>query len=171
MKGNWKFAPASSMMLALAASGCKAPSVNLATPEPIKVDIAMRVDVYQHGGAKAQPTPKPGAETDPALRRKLRMAEIQDFKNQRLVGENREGLLTVIKEPEGTFGEYVRRTVASENADRLEEMNRLAAERKLSLIEIQKQQAEAWRTRAFTGEWIEVEEEPGRWVWQPKAAP
>ena len=159
------------LVVTLAAAGCKTPSVNLATPEPIKVDIAMRVDVYQHGGARAQPSPKPAAETDPARRRRMRMAEIQDFKNQRIVGENREGLLTVVEESEGAFGDYVRRTVAAENADRLEEMNRLATERKLPLVEIQKQQAEAWRTRAFAGELVEVEGPPGSWSWQPKAAP
>ncbi|MCX7868847.1 MAG: YdbL family protein [Terrimicrobiaceae bacterium] len=156
-------------LAALVLTGCQAPSVNLATPEPIKVDIAMRVDVYQHGGSKPQASSKPAAAADPALRRKGRMAEIQDFKNQRLVGENREGLLSVVKEPEGAFGDYVRRTVEAENADRIEEMSRVAAARKLPITEIQRQQAELWRARAFEGELIEVEEAPGRWTWQPKA--
>jgi uncharacterized lipoprotein YajG len=29
-------------------AGCKAPTVNLATSDPIKVDINMRLDVYQY---------------------------------------------------------------------------------------------------------------------------
>lgn len=156
-------------VLAALAAGCQAPSVNLTTPEPLKVDIALRVDVYQHGGTKApQATPAPAPEPDPAQRRRNRMSEIQDLKNQRLVGENREGLLTVVQEPPGEFGAYVRRTVEEENRDRLAEMARLAEARKMSLPDIQREQAELWRARSFAGEWVEVEVEPGRWEWKPK---
>ena len=37
----------SAAALALLA-GCSTPTVNLSTAEPIKVDIAMRLDVYDH---------------------------------------------------------------------------------------------------------------------------
>jgi uncharacterized protein YdbL (DUF1318 family) len=153
-----------------ALAGCKAPSVNLATPEPIKVDIAMRLDVYQHGGNRTAQSPRSEQKTDPAQRRRNRMADIQDFKNQRLVGENREGLVTVLAPPQGEYGDYVRQTVDAENADRLEQMKDLAEARKTSLPDVQKEQAALWRNRAFAGELVEVETQPGTWEWKPKGS-
>jgi uncharacterized protein YdbL (DUF1318 family) len=151
---------------------CKAPSVNLATEDPIKVDIAMRLDVYQHANAKPEGSPaatrKPDAAEDPASRRRNRMADIQTFKNDRIVGENREGFVSIRDLPQGEYGDYVRKTVEAENADRLAQMNDIAEARKTSLPAIQKEQAELWRNRAFKGEFIEVEIEPGVWQWTAK---
>ncbi|MEI8313269.1 MAG: hypothetical protein WCH98_21165, partial [Verrucomicrobiota bacterium] len=56
----------SAAALALLA-GCSTPTVNLSTAEPIKVDIAMRLDVYDHNksagtkasGAAANTTEEP----------------------------------------------------------------------------------------------------------------
>jgi uncharacterized protein YdbL (DUF1318 family) len=154
-----------------ALAACKAPRVNLATEDPIKVDIAMRLDVYQHTSAKPAGSPAPQAAApaeDPASRRRNRMADIQTFKNERIVGENREGFVSIRDLPQGEYGVYVRKTVEAENADRLAQMNDIAEARKTSLPAIQKEQAELWRNRAFKGEFIEVEVEPGVWKWIAK---
>jgi uncharacterized protein YdbL (DUF1318 family) len=156
-------------------TGCKAPTVNLSTAEPIKVDINVRLDVYQYGDKEktdASPAPNSPAlaapETNPATRRRNRMADIQTFKNNGLIGENREGLVAIRSDPPGEYGAYVRRTVEAENADRMAQMKELAESRKTSLLEIQKEQAELWRNRAFKGELIEMEIEPGEWRWIEK---
>jgi len=156
-------------VLALVA-GCKAPSINLTTGEPIKVDIAMRLDVYQHTDSEGQPskpaTPARGANA--AERRKNREADIQTFKNSRLVGEGHDGLLVVLAETAGENGDYVREYVAAENADRMAQMKARSEKEKRSLAEIQKEQAELWANRSFKGEWIEVQGANGAWGWQQK---
>ncbi len=161
-----------SLCLLALAVGCKAPTVNLGTAEPIKVDIDMRLDVYQHSNTTkpaAQATPKPEAATaDPATRRRNRMADIQIYKNSAYIGEGRDGLVSIQKLPEGEYGDTVRKTVETENADRLEQMKDIAETRKVSLVEIQKEQAALWRNRAFKGELIEIEVEPGVWKWTAK---
>jgi uncharacterized protein YdbL (DUF1318 family) len=163
-----------SLILAAACAlinGCKAPTVNLATSEPIKVDINMRLDVYQYSSPTtqkpAQPQASAAAQT-PESRRRNRMADIQQFKNQRLVGESRDGLLVIRTKPEGEYGDYVRITVEEENADRTDLMKSLAESQKTSLPEIQAKQAELWRNRSFKGEWIEIPGPDGTWKWAQK---
>ncbi|MEM8954305.1 MAG: DUF1318 domain-containing protein [Verrucomicrobiota bacterium] len=150
--------------------GCTKPfDVNLATEEPIKVDIDMRVNVHQYGE-------KPREEKDAQLsheqiveRMWARMAEVQELKNNRLVGENRMGLLAIRELPAGDYGEYVTRTVLEENTDRSYLMTREVQERGLELVEVQRQQWENRKQNAFPGEWIEVEEDmPGRYRWVRK---
>ena len=74
-------------LIAVVMAGCSAPTVNLATGEPIKVDISMRLDVYNHN---KEPAARAGgaipADT-PEVRRRNRMADIQNSKNSRLIGE------------------------------------------------------------------------------------
>jgi uncharacterized protein YdbL (DUF1318 family) len=153
----------------LLATGCAAPTVRLATAEPIKMDINVRLDVYQHNPPAAKtaaPSPTPAS---PEASRRKRMGDIQNFKNQRLVGEGRDGLLAIRSTPEGTFGEYVRLGVEAENADRMALMKSLAETQKKPLPEVQTQQAEMWRTRSFAGEWIEVPQADGTWLWVQKS--
>lgn len=154
-------------------AGCSIPSINLATSEPIKVDIDMRLDVYQYnnaGNAKTGTTSAEGNKTDVTVesRRRNRMADIQDFKNNRLIGEGHEGMLVIREMPEGEYGAYVKKTVDAENADRMEQMQKTAAEKKTSLTEIQTQTAEIWRKSAFKGEYIEIQQPDGSWKLTPK---
>ena len=150
---------------------CKAPTVNLSTNEPIKVDINMRLDVYQYSSpttkkpAAPQTTP---AGQSPEARRRNRMADIQQFKNERLAGEGHDGLLVILKKPEGEYGDYVRVAIDEENADRMELMKSLAESQRTSLPEIQSKQAELWRNRSFKGEWIETQQPDGSWKWVQK---
>jgi uncharacterized protein YdbL (DUF1318 family) len=96
------------------------------------------------------------------------MADIQQFKNERLVGEGHDGLLVIRSKPEGDYGDYVRVAVEEENTDRMELMKSLAERQKTSLPEIQTKQAELWRNRSFKGEWIETPEADGSWKWEQK---
>ena len=85
--------------------------------------MTLRVDIFQHkteGTQEAQAAaPEPDAGTsDDEVRRRARMGEIQTVKNSRLVGENRYGLLTIMRLPPGEYGNRVEAMVAAENADR-----------------------------------------------------
>lgn len=161
---------AASLLLACLLAACKAPTVNLSTPDPIVVDVNMRVDIYDRGGESAAPKPPAPSADLPAVdaRRRARMGDVQNFKNSRLVGENRAGLLVVRDKPEGSYGRYVEKVVAEENADRMTVMRQLAAERQVPLEDIQKQQGELWRNRSFSGEWIEKPGGPDGWTWSKK---
>lgn len=171
--------------LGLFLCACTTPSINLGTNEPIKVDISMRVDVYQYEADSATAAPasatgsnsiRPAGATPQAAegatreeRRKNRQADIQVFKNSRLIGESREGLLVVLDEPEGDYGDYIRETVERENYDRMEEMKQSSESLKRQLAEIQSEQAKLWINRSFKGEWIEKEKPDGKYQWIQKA--
>ena len=141
------------------------PTVRVATPEPLKVDVDMRIDIYQHATSDA---PAAGPEAEAQDRRRARMAEIQTLKNARIVGENRHGLLSLIQAPPGEYGDYARRTLEAENADRLALMKQLAAERRVPMAQIEAEQATLWRERAFPGEWTEVEGPDRACHWERK---
>lgn len=150
-------------------AGCSAPTVNLATGEPIKVDIAMRLDVYNHNkesaakGAGASPT------SDTETRRRNRMADIQNFKNSRLIGEGHNGLLSIQVDSPGEAGDYVRKTVAAENEDRMALMKALADKGEKSLPAVQTEQGALWQKRSFEGELIEITNPDGTFSWVPKS--
>ena len=154
---------------ALVCSGCRGPSFSLSTPEPIVVDVNMRVDIYERAVGSSAPIPPAAADLPAAdARRRSRMGDIQTFKNSRLVGEGRDGLLSVLSRPEGGYGAYVEKMVAEENSDRLVAMRQLAVERKMSLAEVQAQQGELWRNRSFSGEWVEEQQDNSAWRWVQK---
>lgn len=154
-------------IFALVLPGCAGPTVNLATPEPVKVDISMRLDVYQHasGSDKTSPDKKsPVADTD----RLNRSADIQTFKNSRLVGEGADALLAIRVDTPGDYGTQIRKTVEAENIDRMALMKERSAREKIPLPAVQKNQAELARKMAFQGEWIEEEKPDGTRQWVQK---
>jgi hypothetical protein len=150
-------------------AGCSSIPIDVGTSEAVKVDIAMKVDVYQHAdpqaGKKVVVQPPP---TDVAKSRRDRMAEIQILKNSRLVGESHAGSLAVRNLPPGEYGDYVRTTVDAENADRARLLEKLAKEKGLPVADAEKQQAELFRKNAFPGEWIEVPDAEGKFAWKQK---
>jgi hypothetical protein len=152
---------------ALTTASCAGPTVNLATPDPVKVDIAMRLDVYSHGEGSAAEPPVPPSE-DPVAARRNRMADIQTFKDSRIVGEGSDGLLAIRVETPGDYGDYIRKTVAAENADRMALMKAEAEKTKSPLPEIQQGKAAIARQMAFKGEWIEKVGEDGTTAWTRK---
>ena len=154
-----------------AVAGCSLPAISLSTPQPINVNVAMKLDVYQHNPPTAdKKTAVVALDTQAAIqqRRRDRLGEIQPLKNSRLVGENHLGLLEVRNPAPGEYGDYVRRVVTEENADRAALMAQLAKTQNQPLPEVQKQLAEDAVHSAFNGEWIEVAKPNGRYVWAPK---
>lgn len=152
-------------------AGCTLPQIDLGTPEPIKVDINMRLDVYQYEeGTKPGPlaTPTPVPSGDLATRQEDRAADVQVFKNSRLVGEGADGLMVILEETQGDYGDFVRDMVRAENADRMTMMKGIAEKERKSLAEVQKQQAELWRNRSFSGEYIQIAGGDGKLGWKQK---
>lgn len=153
---------------ALLLASCAAPTVNLATPQPIKVDIAVRLDVYQHTKETAKKSALATTSLDPAEARRKRMADIQTFKNSRLVGEGRDALLSIRVETAGDYGDFIRKTVDAENADRMVLLKSEAERQKTSLPQVQSKQADLAAKLAFKGEWIEVVKDPDSPTWIQK---
>ncbi len=141
-------------------AGC-APTINLATPEPIKVDVGVRLDVYQKTAPSKAKEEQSSLEI--AANRRLRSGEIQQLKNNRIVGEDRDGYLD-LKEPpkDPKYLAYAQGIVAAENADRsfLYLANAQAQNKPLEMIE--REYAQLWSDRAFPGEW--VQKENGTWT-------
>lgn len=151
-------------------AGCGGVPVSIRTPQPLEADVTLRVDIFQHRvetPADAQ-APAPTAETgtsDEEVRRRERMSQVQGLKNSRIAGENRSGLLTIVRLPAGAYGREVERVVAAENADRMTLMRAEAAARRVPLATVEREQAAQWRERAFPGEWIEVQRGDNAWQW------
>jgi uncharacterized protein YdbL (DUF1318 family) len=149
-------------------AGCKSIPIDLGTRESVKVDLSMKVDVYQHAdsGTAKKSTPPPPA--DITTSRRNRMAEIQTLKNSRLVGENHAGYLEVRTSPPGEYGDYVRAIVDAENSDRARLIEKLAKDKHITVSEAERTQAELFRTNAFPGEWGEVPDADGKFAWKQK---
>ena len=156
-------------ILAAVAVGCAPFDVNVTTAEPLKVDLSMEVHVYQHGEPDEAENETRRTYKETMNRRRDRMAEIQELKNNRLVGETHEGTLEIRSLPAGEYGSYVRETVQAENEDRLFLMEHEAEEKSSPLAEVQRLQWRHWQRKSFPGEWIEVEgDEAGTYRWIQK---
>jgi uncharacterized protein YdbL (DUF1318 family) len=138
-----------------------APTINLATPDPLKADIAVRLDVYQ----KTAPTKANDEQSslEIAANRRLRSGEIQQLKNDGVVGEDRDGYLDLRHKPEDAkYMAYAEGIINAENGDRsfLYLANAQAQSKPLEMIE--REYAQLWSDRAFPGEW--VQKENGTWI-------
>ena len=102
--------------------------------------------------------------------RRNRMAEIQELKNNRFIGENHLGKLTLQNRPAGEYGDYVELTVEEENRDREFLMRYEAEEKGIALTKVREEQWLHWQRKSFPGEWIEVEAAEGNYEWQQKQA-
>ena len=140
--------------------GCS-PTVNLATPQPVKVDVAVRFDVYQ----KSSPTKAKEEQSNLqiAANRRERSGEIQQLKNNRIIGEDRDGYLDIRKPlSDPKYLAYAKGVIDAENADRsfLYLANAQSKSEPLELAE--RDYAQLWRDRAFPGEWVQKED--GTWI-------
>ncbi len=153
-------------------TACQLPDVNLATSEPLKVDIKVDLNVYQHS------TPEAAAKADAAdeaqeqieKRKYNRTAELQELKNQRYVAETHRGVLLLRQQPAGSYGEYVKKVVEDENIDRMKLMTAEASKARRELHEVMKEQFAATVQNAYPGEWIEVPDpvKPESWKLEQK---
>ena len=75
----------------------------------------------------------------------------------------------IIQAPPGDYGDYIRVAVDRENADRMDEMKKLAEKAKRPLSEVKAEQAALWINRSFKGEWIEEKRPDGTFSWVQKA--
>ncbi len=151
--------------------GCGRPfDVNVGTDEPIQVDVNMEVHVYQHGGQDAAVVKSKQEDYQTVSeRRRNRMEEVRKLKNNRLVGEDSQGLLSIRSLPAGKYGMYVKKTVDGENQDRNFLMKAEAEKKSTSIGEVRQTQWRHWQRKSFPGEWIQVEgDEPGTYRWEQK---
>jgi uncharacterized protein YdbL (DUF1318 family) len=140
--------------------GC-APTINLATPKPVQIDVNARLDVYQ----KTAPTKAKEEQSslEVAANRRSRLGQIQQLKNDRVIGEDRDGYLDIKNPPaDAKYLAYAQSVVLAENADRsfLYLGNAQTQNKPLEMIE--SEYAQLWSDRAFPGEWIQKEN--GTWT-------
>ena len=162
-----------SLACALLISSCKLPVVNLGTPEAIKVDVTMRLNIYQYRGDE---NAKPGAEQisyeEAVVRQRNRMAEVQTLKNNRLVGEDHRGMLHLREKPAGDWGRQVEESVNKENEDRTIMIRHDAKEADKQIHEIEESRWKGNIEKAFKGEWIEVPgDKPNTFKWAQAEGP
>ena len=159
--------------------------------DPIKIDITMRLDVYQHiikdiedidsivyqkksqeesrflnffiDIAYAKNMPKEIEEA--ALRRRDRLDRIIQLQKSGIVGENRYGLLEILKD----IDEVDKTLVEDENTDRMIIYRTLAKKNSVSVEEIQKLYAKNNQEKAPSGTPIEVLDAiSGEYTWKIK---
>lgn len=159
------------VFISLGLVACGRPfDVNVGTDEPIQVDVSMEVHVYQHGEDSPADKSKRQDYKKVLQQRRGRMEEVQKLKNNRLVGEDHQGLLSIRNLPAGEYGLYVKKTVKEENADRNFLMKAEAEEKGKAFGDVKKAQWAHWQRKSFPGEWIQVDgDEPGAYRWQQKA--
>lgn len=153
-----------SILLLFALAACS-PTVRLDTPEPVKIDVNMKVDVTTDEKQKIAEAKEEQqkAESNPLQSRRLRMAEIQDLKNNRIIGETNSGLLAMIKEPEDKeWGSYAKKLISEENKDRMEIFEQEAQTTGKPVDAVAKSFSKKMREAAFPGEW--VQDESGQWT-------
>ena len=167
VSGHW------SLVILLGLPACKSFKVDLASPDPIKVDVNMRLDVYQYKGD--EPGKKDEAEVgyeEAVQRQRNRMGEIQKLKDNRFVGEDHRGLLHLREKPAGDWGDYVERTVNQENDDRTILMRHEAKESNRALHEVQDEQWKRRTTASYAGEWVELPgDKPNTYKWAQSTGP
>jgi len=140
--------------------GCS-PTVNLATPKPVTIDVGIRLDIYQ----KTPPTKTKSEQSNIAVaaNRRLRAGDIQHLKTLHEIGETRDGYLDLVKPPtDPTQLAAAKKLVNDENDDRtfLYLANAQAQSKPIEIIE--SDYAKLWSDRAYPGEWIQKED--GTWI-------
>jgi uncharacterized protein len=148
--------------LSLLTSSC-APTIRLNTPEPVKIDVHMKVEVTTKNESAQSSASANTTEASPRLRQRNRITEVQSLKNDRIVGEGKDGLLhKKTLPPDAAYQEYAQKILEAENADR-KQIYQIEADNKnkpLSLIVAE--YARNLRQSAFAGEWIEQDD--GSWT-------
>lgn len=129
--------------------GC-APTVNVSTRDPVKIDVNMDVNIKSAPIQNAAPT---NAGPGLAERRRLRMGEIQELKNARIIGEDRDGYLTIVTRPKDEgYAAYADKLVKDENRDRTQLYLDYAKQQGKPLEIIEQEYARQWSDRAYPGE-------------------
>ena len=177
------------------AIGCARVSVQ-GSKEPIKLDISMRLDIYQHvqkdidaiegiiSGANNMPAEKqsflglfiasayaqeglnPKVE-QAALRRKSRIGELHALEEKGIVGENKMGLVE-LRDSSGAT-DSTNQLINAENSDRMVIYKSLASSNNITVEEMQKLYAKRLQKDAPSGTPIQVlNEDTGVYEWKKK---
>ena len=120
----------------LAVTGC-AMKVPLSTPEPLKMDISMTIDVRQQSAINLGEKRQLGETEVAALRRReARSGQVWTMKNDGVAVETEKGYLEA-RTKTGWTPAIVEKTVAEENADRkfMYEAEAMAQSRPVAVIE------------------------------------
>lgn len=161
--------------------------VTVETKEPIRVDINMRLDIYQHvlrdveaieeqiyGNQERQMNSIFGIglvyaqdQMQAAIeKRRERVTEIENYFEQGYIGENRNAYLEVISK---SAPEAVKNIVSRENADRETIYRETARRNNAPLPEVRKVFFESHYRRAPSGWYFEVyDSRTGEYTWQRK---
>jgi uncharacterized protein YdbL (DUF1318 family) len=172
--------------------GCA--KVNLQTSKPIKVDISMRVDVYQHvakdvesiqdqiyGKSEKQMNAilflesvyaeDNSSQLNSAIEaRKARKDKISDYFNKGYIGENKDAYLEIIAKdlPSGLKSE-IETVLQGENSDRDIIYQATAQKNGAGILEVRKIFFDDDYKRASSGFWFQVySEKEGRYTWLRK---
>jgi uncharacterized protein YdbL (DUF1318 family) len=164
MLGKARAAAAYLKLFLIILTGCS-PQIRVSMPDPVQIDVNMKVELEQKitrpVGSSAEDTGTPVAQS-----RRNRMGEIANLKNNRIVGEDKNGYLSVRANPLPpaweSHADYVNSVVAAENADRQTLYTMEAVKRGRSITDIEAEFAARFREQAFTGEWIQMPD--GQWM-------
>ena len=185
-----KTAVAVVMLAMFLGMGCASLQVK-APKDPIKVDITMRLDVYQHVtkdidsvesivSGKAGSKPKDEMKVNflmvnayadealspeveqAALSRKARYAELSSLEGKGIIGENKSGLV----EAKGAGAPAG--LISAENADRMTIYNSISKKNGAPLEDVQKIYAKRLQDDAPAGTPIEVMNTSGSYEWKNK---
>jgi len=138
-------------------AGCA--QVQLGTPEPLQVDINMKVDVEQKGGVAGK-ADKPVLSV--AEERRMLSHQVQELKNDRKVGEANNGLLVLKETPkEAVYADYAKGVITKENAAREKLFQEKAEVEGKTAEQYAKEFAERAREASYPGEW--VQDQNGKW--------
>ena len=172
------------VFIGLVVFGCA--KVSVETPKPIKVDINMRVDVYQHvvkdvesindqiygpenkelnslfglGTVYAQDLSTQASEA--IARRKSRVGKIEEYFSKGYIGENRKALLEIVGDVPANTKSEVKDIVNQENKDRDIIYGATAKKNNTDISGVRKVFFESDYKRASSGFWFQTES--GKWV-------
>ncbi len=145
------------ILVGLGWAGCA--TVQLDTPEPLKVDINMKVDVEQKGGVASKPE---GTVLSAAEERRMLSHQVQELKNDHKAGEGRDGFLVLKEDPKDlAYADYAKAVVAKENAARKKLFGEKAELEGKTEDQYGREFARRSREASYPGEWIQGDD--GRW--------
>ena len=168
------------VLLSFFVLGCA--KVNLQTEKPLKVNINMRVDVYQHVVKDVEAiegqiynqnkkinlngcfflesvyAQEFSSSVEKAIqRRKKRLSDIEEYAKQGVIGEGKNALLVVVaKKINSSLKKKVEELISEENKDRLVIYKATAAKNGVSLKNVEKIFFAAHYNHAQPGMWFEV---------------
>ncbi|MFH1519989.1 MAG: DUF1318 domain-containing protein [Candidatus Omnitrophota bacterium] len=164
--------------------------LSVETAKPIKVDINMRVDIYQHvikdvedinaqiygtedkdfnalfGFNQAYAEDLSDLTASAISRRKARVSIVEGYFAQGYIGENKDALLELRNAPEEERGQ-IESLISQENSDRNIIYQAIAEKNGTDISTVRKASLESDYKRAGSGYWFQVSDSEG-YTWNKK---